>query len=166
MWQFAHDDIYTPIDSDTPPHSMTIFAVKTSANCSKAAKFAEVFTPERFPLYGITNQLSLPPSLHPSLPLSLCPSLSPSLPQMDYEGAIKASSPPDSGRSSPFPQELPYSITSITDHRISLQEGDQVRVHHHQHEFCSITEILPDNTCTEITHQLGRHSCQCSSWLA
>lgn len=46
---------------------------------------------------------------------------------MDYEGAIKASSPPDSGRSSPFPQELPYSITSITDHRISLQEGDQVQ---------------------------------------
>ena len=67
---------------------------------------------------------------------SLPPSLPPSLPQMDYEGAIKPSSPPDSGRSSPFPQELPYSITSITDHRISLQEGDQVRVHH-RHEICA-----------------------------
>ena len=31
---------------------MRIFAVKTFANCPKIAKFAKVFTRERFPLYG------------------------------------------------------------------------------------------------------------------
>ena len=43
-------DIYTPIDSDTPPHSIS---VRTFANCPKPAKFAKVFTRESFPLYGI-----------------------------------------------------------------------------------------------------------------
>ena len=36
----------------TPPYSMKIFEVKTFVNCPKTAKFAKVFTSERFPLYG------------------------------------------------------------------------------------------------------------------
>ena len=81
MCQFAPIDIYTPIDNDTPPHSMTIFAIKTSANCSKAAKFAEIcrsFHPRKIPTIRY-NQPTLRPSLPSSLPSSLSPSLPPSL---------------------------------------------------------------------------------------
>lgn len=55
VWQFAPVDNYTPIDSDTPPHSMRIFAVKKFTNCPKTAKFAKVFTRKRFLLDGIPN---------------------------------------------------------------------------------------------------------------
>ena len=63
--------------------------------------------------------------------------------QLDYEGVIKpipsngsspSSSPTNdnsdsSGSSSPLPPELPFSVTSIVDHRITLQEGDAVSTH-------------------------------------
>ena len=42
--------------SDTPPHLMRIFAVKTFANCPKTAKFVKVFTCERLPLYGMLGR--------------------------------------------------------------------------------------------------------------
>ena len=44
--------------------------------------------------------------------------------QVDYEGVIKLHSTGSNGDS--LPPELPYSVTSIVDHRITLQEGDQV----------------------------------------
>ena len=52
VWQFAPVDFYTLIDSDTPPHSMRIFAFKTFTNLPKTAKFVKVFTRERLPLYS------------------------------------------------------------------------------------------------------------------
>ena len=45
--------LITPVYSYTLSHSTRYLMVKTFANWPKAAKFAEVFTQEKFPLYGI-----------------------------------------------------------------------------------------------------------------
>ena len=43
----------------------------------------------------------------------------------DYEGLIQPTN--GSSQISGLPQQLPYSVTSLVDYRISLQEGDPVR---------------------------------------